>query len=640
MSTATLTSLAILKVNIDQGKDYLDYLQPFIFQVLVDQTPDPVTDQVVKDHILRQFGLQIPERTVQVVLKRISKRHRLKKKEGVYHITGLLPDPGIVRKQSEADRHIQAVVSGLIEFSNSTRMPISCPDHPEIAICAFLAEFEIPCLRAYLHGTAIPNLKGDHNADVVLVSGYVIHLQKTNPERFESFMVMVQGHMLANALLCPDLQNAPKTYRGVAFYFDTPLLIRVMGLEGKPKQDAVRELSDLLQKLGGEVCAFSHSREELYGVLRGAAEKVGIPCSRGNIITEALRQGTSKSDLLLFAEKIDEELANAGIDVKSTPQYTKNFQIDETAFEDFLDDEVSYHNPRAKQYDINSVRSIYVLRGKLRPLFLEKSRAVLVTSNSAFARAAWHYGKEYESSQDVSSVITDFGLANMAWLKTPMGAPFIPVTEILAFSYAALQPSKQLLDSYLTEIDRLKNRGEISEQDHQLLRSNPYARDELVYLTLNDDSALTTETVTETLRRVTNEITQEKDKELTAEKTAHRKTQEKLASQRAQRQDIQKRLFWRCDSMAQKFAWVPTGIICILLAVGIWGGSGMRSTEPVMASILTACSTVFLLFTLGNLFFGSTVKKFHEHIQNRLRTWLIKRETTSLEIDLEKFDVD
>ena len=41
MATNTLTSLAILKVNIDQGKDYLDYLRPFILQVLVEQKPEP-----------------------------------------------------------------------------------------------------------------------------------------------------------------------------------------------------------------------------------------------------------------------------------------------------------------------------------------------------------------------------------------------------------------------------------------------------------------------------------------------------------------------------------------------------------------------------------------------------------------------
>ena len=40
-STKTLTSLAMLKVKIDQGSDYLDYLLPFILQILVDHRPDP-----------------------------------------------------------------------------------------------------------------------------------------------------------------------------------------------------------------------------------------------------------------------------------------------------------------------------------------------------------------------------------------------------------------------------------------------------------------------------------------------------------------------------------------------------------------------------------------------------------------------
>ena len=60
MSTVTLTSLAILKVHIDQGNDYLDYLRPFILQVLVEHKPDPVTIEVVSDYIRTQFGLEIP----------------------------------------------------------------------------------------------------------------------------------------------------------------------------------------------------------------------------------------------------------------------------------------------------------------------------------------------------------------------------------------------------------------------------------------------------------------------------------------------------------------------------------------------------------------------------------------------------
>lgn len=635
MSSATLTSLAMLKVNVDQGRDYLDYLRPFILQVLVDHKPDPVTDRVVRDHLRTQFGLEIPDRAVQVVLKRLSRSYPLRKEMGVYRITGVLADPGIAAEKSKADRHIQAVVSGLMEFSTSTARLILTTEDAVTAICAFLAEFNIPCLRAYLRGTAIPTLAGKHDSDVVLVSQYVLQLQRTDPERFESFMIVVQGHMLANALLCPDLQNAPKTYNGVTFFLDTPLLVRRLGLEGEPRRAASENLIGLLKNLGATVATFSHSRDELDRVLRGAAQNVDAVNGRGAIVIEARRNGITKSDLLVMAGQIDEKLTGDGIEVKDTPRYIADFQIDEAAFAKALEDEVSYFNPRAKEYDINSVRSIYVLRAHTSPSTVEKCKAVLVSSNTGFARAAFEYGQRHEESREVSSVITDFSLANMAWLKAPMGAPSLPTTEMLAFSYAALQPSKELLDKYANEIDKLEKQGTITARDHQLLRSSTVAQEELMRLTLGDEDALTAETVTETLRRVTSEISEEATEKLTAEQKAHRKTQDELVTRRAEEKQLQECLYWRCRRRASACAWVVSGLIGLLLVAGLATGIGLRSSSQFLGWTLTAGSGLLVLMTLANLILGSTVMGLHQRVQDRCLTWFITREAEATGVNLE-----
>lgn len=634
MSTATLTSLAMLKVTVDRGQDYLDYLRPFILQVLVDHELDPVTDRVVQDHIRRQFGLDIPERAIQVVLKRLSKKVSLKKEMGVYRITGTLPDPGIAAEKSKAERHIQAVVSGLKEFSKTTINPIPTSDEAVTAIIVFLTKFDIQYIRYYLRGTTIPTLEGDHESHIVLVSEYVLGLQKTNPERFDSFMVMVQGHMLANALLCPDLQFAPKTYKGMTFYLDTPLLVRRLGLEGEHKKAAIENLIRLLHNLGATVATFSHSYEELEHVIIGAADYVDARAGRSAIVMEARRTGTTRSDLLLLAEKIDDKLREAKIEVKATARYTEAFQIDEAAFEEALKDEVSYFNPRAIEYDISSVRSIYVLREHTSPTSVEKSRAVLVTSNSGFARAAFEYGLEHQETRVVSSVITDFSLANIAWLKAPMGAPSLPTTEVLAFCYAALQPSKELLSKYLTEIDKLEKQGKITERDHQLLRSSTLAHVELVHLTLGDENALTEETVTETLRRVTNEIKKEEDKKLTTEQAAHLQTQQVLASERATKKQLQERVFWQCRRRAEGCAWVTSGFVVALLVVGLAGGLGLWSSNLIPSLVITVGIGGVILMTLVNFIFGTTVKRLHQQVQDRCLIWFIKREAAATGIDL------
>ena len=592
MSTNTLTSLAILKVNVDQGKDYLDYLRPFILQVLVEKNPDPIIGGEISQYLRERFGLVIPERIVEIVLKRLSRHRSIKRESGVYRKIGDIPDPRIAPKQAAAERHIDAVLSGLRQFSQSTIKPISSNEAAIVAICGFLAEFGITCLRAYLRGTAIPSLGESPQTDIVLVSNYVQQLRQTDPERFDSFLVLVQGHMLANALMCPDLGDAPNTYNEVTFYLDTPLLVQRLGAEGKARQDATRELIGLLRNLGGKVAAFSHSREELQRVLQGAAEYLEAADGRGAIVFEARKRGTTRSDLLLLAESVDDKLLDAGIEVLATPPYIKDSQIDESVFQNILDDGVLYQNPRAKEYDINSVRSIYVIRANTPAPSVEKACAVFVTSNTAFARVAWEYGQQHEAFQDVSSVITDFSLANMAWLKAPMGAPEIPTTQLLASSYAALEPPRQLLDKYMIEIDRLERLGTITARDHQLLRSSPLVYPELMRLTLGEDAFLTAETVAQTLERVSNEIKKEESERLMEEREAHRRTCDVLNIERTRNQEVIKNIYWPMPSESK---WLSMGFFgshgaCACNWLFCWIGTPFVSSGLCLGAHWGLCS--------------------------------------------------
>ena len=68
-------------------------------------------------------------------------------------------------------------------------------------------------------------------------------------------------------------------FNEVTFYLDTPLIVRLLALEGTRKRDAVLELIRLLADLGGSIAMFSHSREELERVfaarLTGSKVQIG-----------------------------------------------------------------------------------------------------------------------------------------------------------------------------------------------------------------------------------------------------------------------------------------------------------------------------------------------------------------------------
>jgi hypothetical protein len=469
----------------------------------------------------------------------------------------------------------------------------------------------------------------------VLVSQYVIHLQKSDPERFESFMILAQGNMLANGLLCPDLQQAPKSFKGTTLYLDTPILVQLFGLEEEAKKNSTTELINLLHNLGGKLAIFSHTRLEIERVIRGAADHIDSHNGYSAIVMGCRRRNITKSDLILLIGQIDNLLLENRVSIMRTPPYNSKYQINEGAFEKACEEEaLNYCHSKAQLDDINSIRSIFVLREEHTPINIENCRAVLVTNNEALSRAAFEYGKKYEVACEVSSVITDYSLASIAWLKAPMGAPLLPTIEILSFAYAALRPSKEFLSKLLIEVEHLKASGKITPRDHQLLRSSHIVQSDLILLTLGDEFALNEETISKTLERVTKEIKKEELEELSKEQIAHNRTKESLYETKNANQILIGHLYWKCNKYANYCAFIISSILAIAIIVTIYYGQQIKPNNSVIGWLLMAFGGLFGALTLVSLIFGTTVQKIHQTIKTKIASYLIKKESQILGLNL------
>jgi len=252
--------------------------------------------------------------------------------------------------------------------------------------------------------------------------------------------------------------------------------------------------------------------------------------------------------------------------------------------------------------------------------------AVLVTSNSVFAKAAYEYGQRHEETLEVSSVITDFSLANMAWLKAPFGASSLPISEFLAYASAAHQPSRELLDKFVMEADKLEKNGTITYRDYQLLRSTVLAQDELMNLTLGEDEALTSETILLTLERVINEIKKE-------ERTAHDKTRKHLILSDSEKRKLKDRLYWKCERKAKIWAWTFSGLLSVILIVGIFMGLDFVPSIPLWAScVIIFCAS---LMAVVDLFIGVTIKGMYKSIKDKMLKIFLKRESEKTNVKFE-----
>lgn len=650
-NTQTLTSLAMLKVDIDQQhRNYVDYVTPFVVDVLHAGGFDIISDVRVADQLLVRFGLKVPTKAVQHVLRRLQRKGHITNQNGAFILSDSLPLSNLESTRTTAQMHINIVVKAVVAEAKANGAEWS-EDQATNAITSFLGKFTVDCLRTYVFNTALPNIPKSKSSEQYIVGRFLRSAHEANDVAFQSFIVLVKGLMYSNALLCPDLESLEKKFQNITFYLDTPLLLNILGLQGDELKRAAIELVEMLVRLKGSIAAFAHTINEAQTVLSAAASNFNNPRATGRVIEEARRSGVQLSDLILVRDSIDERLKKFGIKTLPTPDYVEEFQIDERAFESALSEEIYYKGATALFNDINSIRSIYALRRGKQPVRLEDSVAVFVTPNSGIAKTAFQLGKDHNATREVSSVITAYSLANIAWLKSPVEAPNIPIIETMAMCYAALDPSPELFKRYVHEMNRLLDSGEISVRDHEILRLSPSARDELMELTLGDEHALTVSSIRSILENVKTTILSEQQKnhdatlltlaQAHAEEAAQRSERERILimklaeSESATRAAVNEIKSMKGDNVAKRERrrhglkriahFIATGAILIVipvLLIGAFAGSGLVSVgnnpSPLikygmlMTVAVAACWGVYSWHT------GATVRSLSDRLESAL----------------------
>ncbi len=620
----TLTSLAILKVDLDEGqRDYLDYLQSLIVHVLSTHRPDPVTEDMTSELLLQDFGLKIPLRGCQLVLRRMARKGLLKRQESVYVITGDLPSIDFSEKRIRAHGQISMVYSRLILFVNDTYDFNWSEADASRSLLAFLSKFGVDFLRAYIFNTALPNVPLSAPREQYVVGKFVKALYEANDPVFDNVIVLVKGHMYSNALVCPDLESIEKNFNRVTFYIDTTLMLNYLGLQGNEEYLIADELFSLIRHLQGKIAVFDHTIDEIRRVIIGAEQYLDSPAAEGKLVHEMRRSGQKRSDLILLRENLQDRLKEKQIHIHPTPPYHQLHQVSEVELEEAISSRVHYRNPEAIKHDISSVRSIYVLREGVIPKRLEDAIAVFITTNSGFAKAAFEVGQNHNSTKEVSSVITDYSIANVAWLKAPLGAPELPTKELMAACYAAMEPSASLWYKYLREIDSLKQSGVLTPDDHALLRVSPVVKEELMDLTLGSEEALSGGSIRTLLDRVKTDLVKGKESVLLKERKERLILATERDDLRRRGEKVESNVFWIAERASMLLCRILWGIsIPILFCVAF---ASTFVTTPFVADsrLLTSILNTMLLISASfgflKLAFDMSIPKLFKDLEKKLQ---------------------
>lgn len=220
--------------------------------------------------------------------------------------------------------------------------------------------------------------------------------------------------------------------------------------------------------------------------------------------------------------------------------------------------------------------------------------------------------------------ITDIALTNILWLKKPLRMPDLPIKRVIADTYAAIHPSDDLWHSFLKEIDKLRELGEISQDDALLLRHSIECKQILMDKTLGDEHALTQATLKEMLTLIHDSITRDLREELEIVKAE--KTEIESDRQRVQRilQEKSNRIKNKGTIIgciiSRAFAFIFFGIF-------VTGAILTMTTLPAQLWMrITAASVQIVVFFLSalNLFFGTTVRTIVRRVETNVEKAVIR----------------
>lgn len=497
-----IATLAILKVNWDERRDYIGNFVPLVAHCLRESGAKAASVPELQESVLTTFGLRIPQGALQTILHRAAREGLVSRSHSIYQPTERLTEVNLNPARDSVLRQHHHLVQRLIEFAADNGRDWS-EEKAEQALLGYVETLAAPILGVVVDGDPVVDLPAAETDGSALVSRFVLQLVSQEPQAFEYLETVVKGSMLANILYFPKAFTSGKPrLTGMLVYLDTPVALRVVGYAEEHYRAPAMEMVELLEAQGAKFNIFDHTLREIEGVLDGAAENYrrGRPGEvPGDVVDFFASQELTASDVEAMIATLNSRLAQHSIDVVAAPAQTEALAVDETTLEHQLSQQVGYRRREALLRDLDSLTGIHRIRDGQPRRRIERSEAILVTSNYPLCRVAQGFFKDAQGRAGFPLCMLDSRLVSLAWLMNPVQGADLPRKQIIATSYAALNPPESVWRRYLAEVRRLAEHGDLTDDQVVLLLFSPEARFALLDSTDGDPTTFTEGTVAQVL---------------------------------------------------------------------------------------------------------------------------------------------
>jgi hypothetical protein len=466
MNKTLLTTSIFSAIFDEEKKDYLDLIIPFAEYIFAKKYKkmDKISLEEVHSHLEKEFYFRnLPINVVHNIFVRLRKRDKLKKEHGDHYLVYDFKDEEVDfnTKKANVSNTLKNVVKNLRTFLINDLDKSFSLQEVETCILSFVDNFGYD---TYFSIDNCKNIPANKNQVSYSIGKYIRYLHNHNHIiEFNEFMQIIEGFMITDAVyLQVDIKNK-KFFSNLTVYIDGPLLLRVLGLKSKFENLAAKQLIDLLKKFKTTIRVFSHTRDEVVRILTFYMHNKHKGLN--DTIEYFDNNNYSVQEVFQYLNEIDKKIKNKGISIIERPDFSEKYTIDEEALnEKLVSNRPEYlrDNLTAVETDINSVRSIHILRNGKNYQRFEECDYIFVTTYK-FLKYASDLIRDDNLDKAIGPVITDIDFTTILWMKDITGIDDLPRLKLLENAMAAIEPSSSILNKTRKILNNIKN--ETNEED-------------------------------------------------------------------------------------------------------------------------------------------------------------------------------
>jgi hypothetical protein len=477
-SSRTVRAYAFLNASLTVGenssnpaRDVLDCFLPFVAAGVGDQKGWQLDLSKLQTYLKTQFGFDIPIYALDQFCAPLAEQgHLIRDKHVGYICVGNSGD--FLKQQTQALAGFDDLGARLAKFSSELRLPN--PPHSPTWLDALIGFLRGLPDESSIRPVEVKGVLTGQGSQIehYVVGRFIDECHKTNDALFSNILSVFKGILIEDFITGDFQASIDHKVRDLVVYYDTPILMRLLGCSGTLLSQATHELHRYLQDLGCSTQFLPVNESEVnnsINAMLGAKDYgPGIHGETG----EAIERGEySVAQLRMLNGSFVEKLATMNVfETKHTINNINNaqkFQIDERKFELTLKSEADkrkigygYQNIR---HDAQVLGSVMVFRRGHAHRDVMKSRFIFVTSNKFLAVSSRRFliQEDHLRQHECPPILHVSQLTTMMWLLKNRGFEDRLVTrDLLANCYAAYRPEPEWLSKFIEAVTAAQESGE------------------------------------------------------------------------------------------------------------------------------------------------------------------------------------